>query len=167
MFPWKGDSSGDKLRFANLDTAEVQTALDTDKLSEYQVKLISIEQIKGLDFSTMSQKMVNMFFSLYSVDALREEHSYLGGSRVIKNGKVVENKPFGRHCIYSEEELQKKSGEQKQKNDKLFSELSPKQQQDLEPRLYQKDNSADNSSNRGSSQPQFGSFSSLFEDFFS
>jgi len=165
MFPWCGGNTADREQFANFEATEVQAALDGDKLSEYQVKLISIKQRKKIDFSILPQKIVNMFFPHYSVDYLREEHSHWGNSLVVVNGKVLENKQ-GKQCIYSEEKLQEMSQDQKQKNEKLLAQLSPKQRQDLQSRLYQKDDSTENSSTRDSSQPHFDSFHFFFDNFF-
>lgn len=58
------------------------------------------------------------------------------------------------------------SKDQKQKNEELLAQLSLEQRKFLEPRLYQKDSSVENSSSRGNTQPNFESFNSFFDNFF-
>lgn len=165
MFSWCQDDAADRKRFANFPTAEVQAALDSGKLSDYVIKLISNEQMLGFDFSALSQKLINVFFPPYAIDRLREENSHWSSSFVMVNGVVKENRQ-GKQCSYTEEELQKMSNDQKQKNEALFRQLSAKQKQDLEPRLYQKDDSAADFAPEDQTFPEFASFDSFFKSFF-
>lgn len=161
MFPSLDDNMADLKRFANFEVAEVQAVLDSEKLNAYQVKLISIEQIKSFEFSSMSQKMINMLFPPYSVDYFKEKYSSWSYTFREVNGKVLENSSRKR-CAYTEDELQKMSKDQKQKNEELLAQLSLNQRKYLESHLYQKDNST----TRGSSQPYFDSFNFFFNNFF-
>lgn len=160
IFPWTKDNRAHRLKFAHIDSAEIQASLNKNLLNDYQVKLISIEQMKGFDFSAMSQKTINMIFPDYSVDYLREKNSYWRATFKSVNGKVLENKK-GKVCSYSEEKLQQMSKDQKQKNDELLAQLSRQQRKDLESRLYQKDNSDKTFSNADDFDPFFD-FKNIF-----
>lgn len=157
LFPWREDSSADRKRFANIQPDEIVKLINSDKLNDYQIKLISSDQLKGVDFSVLSQKVINQLFPLYSVKDLREIHSTYSEEFKVENGVVI-NDFKGRKCLYSEKEIQEMSDKQKIKNDDLLAKLTPEQRKDLEPRLYQHDPSTNSNL-----PPDFESF---FENFF-
>lgn len=159
MFTWCENDAVDKKRFAHLQAKEIQIALENNKLTEYQIQLIHIEQIKEFDFSKLSQQMINHFFPLYSVEHLRKKNMYINTTTVTKDN--FSQTISGARCIYSPEVLLKMSDEQKRKNDKLFSQLTKKQQEDLKARLYKEEPSTKNHSNTS-----YSGFEEFFEAFF-
>lgn len=106
------NKDSDKKRFANLDPAEVQTALVSNKLDKSRIKLISSDQIKEFDFSSLPSEAIEKLFPAYSIDAIRNKTKY-------------------RYTLI-ESRIHEAAAEQKRKNEALLSELSSKQRLILE-----------------------------------
>lgn len=139
LFSYKSDSTEDRRKFALIDPKEVSKAVAADLISgSYLIGLLSEKQVQSIDFSKVSQNCVNTLFPTYSVEELRKQFSHYESRFETVNGKVTKNFN-GMKCSFSEEELQKKSQQIKQKNDELYNKLSPKQKSHLDPRLYQKE----------------------------
>ena len=56
----------------------------------------------------------------------------------MNNGKVLEDRPYGKHCMYSEEKLKEMSQRQQEKNDNLLRQLDDKQRADIAEKLQRK-----------------------------
>ena len=157
----------DKECFANFDAKDVVEAIKQNKLTKYQLSLLSTAQLQTINFSEVSQELINILFPDYSVDTFRKENSSFSSTYMSANGKVLEN-TSGWKCNYSEAKLQQMSEAQKQKNEDLFDKLLPEQQEDLAPRLYKaNEENHENPSNSNVRQGPQGFFDPFSDPFFS
>ncbi|MBA3239076.1 MAG: DnaJ domain-containing protein [Parachlamydiaceae bacterium] len=174
MFPQKTNENEiavDKECFANFDGKDVAEAIKLNKLTQYNLNLLSVTQLQAINFSEVSQALINTLFPDYSVDRFRRENSSFSSTFKSINGKVLKN-TSGWNCRYSDAQLQRMSEEQKQKNEDVFNKLLPEQQKDLAPRLYKasKENHENDSNSNVRPGPHifFEPFSNPFSDpFFS
>ncbi|HEY4832628.1 MAG TPA: hypothetical protein VIH61_08740 [Waddliaceae bacterium] len=122
----------DKTVIAKQKPGETKTAFEKGVIS---VKQIPSEHLKTWDFSTMTPDAVKRLLPPSSVDELREKHSSMESSFVQVGDKVLVNRPYGKHCRYTEDELLKMSKKQQEKNDSLLNLLNDKQQADIAKKL--------------------------------
>lgn len=117
LFPYTTDLLINKHRFSCLQTSEVQKTLEQDKLNFYQVHLISHEVIQQLDFLKFPQRVIDLFFPHYSIEAIQAKFAY-------------------DKSHLKQQDYENLSSQQKLHNDQLLASLNETQRVSLQSRLY-------------------------------
>jgi hypothetical protein len=127
------DGKEEKRRFACVPVDQVQVVLG--KLGEYQLGLISDEQFKKLNLSSLSMEKINLLFPTFSKESIRLEHKgkHYSFSSTYKNGKLTVNEQVG----ISEKEVERISAERKRINSAKLALLSSTQIMHIRDKLTQ------------------------------
>gem|GEM_PF-4779093 len=126
------DGKEEKRRFALLSVTQVNDIFD--KLTKYQLKLISDEQLKSLDMSKISKTQVNNLFPSFSKETIREENkgsTFLSFS-TYKNGKLTYSQ---KKSGISDNEVEEIYQERKKANAEKIALLSTEQINQIKDKL--------------------------------